>query len=122
VPTAMWVTAILLINEVPDLRADELAGKRTLPVRVGIGGTRVIYLALHAIALGAVVAMVLRGQLHAVSLLLPVALFGLAAAAARGIGNPSGPARDALRGSIEKTLGIHAMGSFWVAACAWFAT
>jgi len=121
VPTAMWVTAILLINEVPDLRADELAGKRTLPVRFGIGGTRVIYLSLHAIALGTIVAMVLRGQLHAVALVLPVLLFGLAAAATRGIGKPSGPSRDALRGSIEKTLGIHALGSFWIAACAWFA-
>jgi 1,4-dihydroxy-2-naphthoate octaprenyltransferase len=121
VPTAMWVTAILLINEVPDLRADELAGKRTLPVRFGIDGTRAIYLALQAIALGAVVAMVVRGQLHAVSLLVPVALLGLSAAASRGIGKPSGPNRDALRGSIEKTLGIHAIGSAWIAACAWFA-
>ena len=121
VPTAMWVTAILLINEVPDLRADELAGKRTLPVRFGIGGTRVIYLSLHAIALGTIVAMVWRGQLHVVALALPLLLFGLAAAATRGIGKPSGPAREALRGSIEKTLGIHAIGSFWIAACAWFA-
>lgn len=121
VPTAMWVTAILLINEVPDLRADALAGKRTLPVRFGIGGTRVIYVALHGIALAAVVAMVLRGQLHAAALAVPVVLFGLGGAASRGIGAASGPARDALRASIEKTLGIHAIGSLWLAACAWFA-
>ena len=121
VPTAMWVTAILLINEVPDLRADALAGKRTLPVRFGIGGTRVIYLALHGVALAAVVAMVLRGQLHSVAVALPVLLFGLGGAAARGIGPATGPARDALRGSIEKTLGIHAIGSLWLATWAWFA-
>jgi 1,4-dihydroxy-2-naphthoate octaprenyltransferase len=121
VPTAMWVTAILLINEVPDLRADALAGKRTLPVRFGVGGTRVIYLALQAVALAAVVAMVLRGQLHPVALVLPVLLSGLAVAASRGIDAASGPARDALRASIEKTLGIHAIGSAWIAACAWFA-
>lgn len=71
VPTSMWVTAILLINEVPDLRADSLAGKHTLPVRFGIDA-------------------------------------------------PSGAGRETLRGSIEKTLGIHAIGSLWIAVCAWF--
>jgi hypothetical protein len=40
--------------------------------------------------------------------------------AVRGIGMPSGPGRDALRASIEKTLAIHAVGSLWVAAFAWF--
>jgi 1,4-dihydroxy-2-naphthoate octaprenyltransferase len=120
VPTAMWVTAILLINEVPDLRADALAGKRTWPVRVGIGGTRTIYVALHAVALAAVVAMVARGQLHWGVLLLSVPLFALAAGAARGIAAAAGPGREALRSSIEKTLGIHALGSAWIAGWAWF--
>lgn len=121
VPTAMWVTAILLINEVPDLRADALAGKRTWPVRCGVGGTRAIYLALQAIALAAVLAVVLRGQLHWGVLLLAVPLFALGALAARGIVSGAGPGREVLRASIEKTLAIHALGSAWIAAWSWFA-
>ncbi len=120
VPTSMWVTAILLINEVPDLRADSLAGKRTLPVRFGVGGTRLIYVLLHSIAFATIVAMCWSGQLPAFAMLLPVPLLGLAVVAARGIEVPSGSGREALRGSIERTLGIHAIGSLWIAACAWF--
>jgi len=119
-PTGMWVTAILLINEVPDMRADALAGKRTWPVRFGVAGTRVIYATLHVIALLATLAMVFRGQLHWGVLLLSVALFALGVAAARGIAPATGPGRDGLRASIEKTLGLHALGSAWIAAWAWF--
>ena len=41
-------------------------------------------------------------------------------AAARGIAPATGPGRDGLRASIEKTLGLHALGSAWIAAWAWF--
>mgnify|MGYP001822402325 FL=1 len=40
-PVSFWVAAILLINEVPDIAADAATGKRTLPVRLGLGGTSV---------------------------------------------------------------------------------
>jgi 1,4-dihydroxy-2-naphthoate octaprenyltransferase len=120
IPTAMWVTAILLINEVPDLRADAAAGKRTLPVRLGVGGTRPLYLALHGVAALATLAMVLRGQLHWGVLPGSVALFALAVAATRGIQDAEGAGREVLRASIEKTLGIHALGSLWIAGWAWF--
>jgi 1,4-dihydroxy-2-naphthoate octaprenyltransferase len=43
IPVALWVAAILLINEVPDIRADAAAGKRTLVVRLGVAATRRIY-------------------------------------------------------------------------------
>lgn len=121
VPTAMWVTAILLINEVPDLRADALAGKRTWPVRFGIGGTRAIYLVLHAVAFVATLWLVLRGPLHWGVLLLSVPLCVLGIVAARGIVAAAGAGREALRGSIEKTLGIHVLGSLWIAAWSGFA-
>lgn len=120
-PTSVWVTAILLINEVPDLRADAGAGKRTLPVRIGIDGTRWVYVGLHAGALLAAVALVLRGQLHWLVLTGSAALFAMALAAARGIREPTGATRDGLRGSIEKTLAMHALGSLWIAGWAWFA-
>lgn len=121
VPTAMWVTAILLINEVPDLRADALAGKRTWPVRFGICGTRAIYVMLQGAALAATLLLVVRGALHWGVLLLSVPLAVLGVVAARGIVAASGAGREILRGSIEKTLGIHALGSFWIAAWSCFA-
>ncbi len=37
------VTAILVVNNLRDRRSDERAGKRTLAVRLGVGGTRVQY-------------------------------------------------------------------------------
>jgi len=37
------VTLILLINEVPDRKADAAAGKRTLVVRLGVAGARRLY-------------------------------------------------------------------------------
>jgi 1,4-dihydroxy-2-naphthoate octaprenyltransferase len=120
-PTSAWVTAILLINEVPDLRADAAAGKRTLPVRIGIGGTRIVYISLHAVALLATILLVIRGELHWAVLFGSVALLAMAFVASRGIGEPTGPTRDGLRGSIEKTLAIHAIGSLWIAGWAWFA-
>ena len=49
-PVSMYVTAILLINEVPDRRADAATGKRTLPVRLGLDGTSFVYFGLHLVA------------------------------------------------------------------------
>ena len=121
VPTSMWVAAILLINEVPDIVADQQAGKRTVPVRIGVPATRVLYVLLHATATAAVAALVLTARLHWGALLLPIALLGLAIAASAGISNEAA-ARPRLRASIEKTLAIHAIGSGWVAAWCWFST
>ncbi|HEY5808270.1 MAG TPA: 1,4-dihydroxy-2-naphthoate octaprenyltransferase, partial [Povalibacter sp.] len=47
IPVALWVAAILLINEVTDIRADAAAGKRTLVVRLGVAVTRRVYAGLQ---------------------------------------------------------------------------
>jgi 1,4-dihydroxy-2-naphthoate polyprenyltransferase len=47
-PVAALVTAILVVNNLRDVRTDRAAGKRTLAVRFGEQGTRVEYLALVA--------------------------------------------------------------------------
>lgn len=54
-PVAGWVAAVLLINEIPDREADSRAGKRTLPVRLGLAWTGILYACLQGMALLGVV-------------------------------------------------------------------
>ena len=56
IPVALWVAAILLINEVPDIRADAAAGKRTLVVRLGVAATRRLYAGIQLAAIAAFLA------------------------------------------------------------------
>ena len=117
VPIGAWVAAILLINEVPDIAADSATGKRTLPVRFGLGGTALIYIALNLAALAAVVQLTMTGALPLLAPLLPVGLVLLAAKASaairRGIAD-----RDAMTKAIESTLAIHTLGSVWLTGVA----
>lgn len=109
VPAGIWVTLILLINEVPDRKADAANGKRTLVVRIGVDGARMLYRALHVVALGCVLALVLRDALPwwvaAGSII--VLLGGFKAAAGIGAHVP----RALLTRSIEMTIGLQAVGS-----------
>jgi len=119
IPVSVWVTAILLINEVPDIAADGATGKRTLPVRVGLGGTSVIYLLLHLTGVAALVWLALRGGFPAWTVIVPGLLLALAWQAARAI--RTGVAdRPAMTRAIEMTLGIHTIGSIWLTICALF--
>lgn len=116
VPVAVWVTAILLINEVPDIAADGATGKRTLPVRVGLGGTAVVYALLHLAALAATAWLTYRGALPLAAPLVPAALlviaFRSAGAIRRGVEE-----REPMTKAIEGTLAIHTIGSLWLVAC-----
>jgi 1,4-dihydroxy-2-naphthoate octaprenyltransferase len=109
-PITFWVIAILLINEVPDSRADGAAGRRTLVVRLGVKNTRWLYLLLNGLALVAAIGAVAMGMLPAPAAAVPVLLMLVAAYAARGIGGAVVP----LRRSIELTLMIHAVGGLWM--------
>ena len=108
-PVAAWVAAILLINEVPDRDSDASAGKRTLVVRWGIGGTRWIYSGLTVVALGASLAGVWLRALPMWYAVIAVLLAAWGFKAAAGIA-PVGQARAQLKRSIEFTLAIHAVG------------
>jgi 1,4-dihydroxy-2-naphthoate octaprenyltransferase len=116
-PISAWVAAILLINEVPDIKADGSTGKRTLPVRLGFGGTATLYLAIHVIALAAVIQMSATGQLPFGAPLLPAGLLVLAFKAAASI-RAGIEDRAAMTKAIESTLAIHTLGSLWLFACA----
>ena len=119
IPVSVWVTAILLINEVPDIAADGATGKRTLPVRFDLGGTSVIYFLLHAAGVAALVALALLGGFPAWAMIVPVLLLALAWQAARAIRTGIAD-RPAMTRAIEMTLGIHTIGSIWLTGCALF--
>jgi 1,4-dihydroxy-2-naphthoate octaprenyltransferase len=119
VPVSAWVAAILLINEVPDIEADGATGKRTLPVRLGLGGTSALYVTIHLLAVAAVVQLTATNALPIWSPLVPAALLFLVFRAASAI--RVGPVeRDAMTGGIEATLAVHTVGSLWLTACAIF--
>ncbi len=60
------------------------------------------------------------GLLPALSIILPVALMGLAMKAGRGIGTAPAPAGTPQR-AIESTLAILALGCLWLAGWIWYA-
>ena len=119
IPISAWVAAILLINEVPDIAADGSTGKRTLPVRLGLSGTAVVYLLLHLAAAAATIWLTMRGSLPLLAPLAPLALLVLAARAAGAIRNGVAD-RIGMTRAIEMTLGIHTIGAIWLAGCALF--
>lgn len=116
-PISLWVTAILLINEVPDIAADAATGKRTLPVRLGLDGTAVVYFLLHFTAAAATTWLAWRGALPLLAPAVPVLLLLLAlkssAAIRKGVAE-----REGMTQAIEGTLAIHTLGSIWLVGCA----
>ena len=119
VPVAAWVTAILLINEVPDMNADGATGKRTLPVRLGLGGTSALYLLLHITAAITTVWLTVRGGLPLLAPIVPVALMALAWKASQAIRHGIAD-RPGMTKAIEMTLGIQTIGTIWLVGCVLF--
>ena len=118
-----WVENILLINEVPDMKADGASGKRTFPVRFGLAATANLYLAVNIAATIIVSLLAATGDLPLLAPLVPLGLLVLAFKAARGIRGGVAD-RATLTRSIEATLAIQAIGTIWLAGCAlygvWF--
>ena len=118
-PAGIWVTLILLINEVPDRRADAANGKRTLVVRMGVDGARHLYRALHVVGFAAIVALVVMGALPWWVVLGGVAVLAGGFKAASGIGEDV--SRPVVTRSIEMTIGLQAVGSILLFVGALFA-
>lgn len=115
IPISAWVAAILLINEVPDVEPDRRAGKRTLVVRWGDSGARIIYLALTLVSFAASVAAALYRFLPLWYLVPAIALAVLGGVAATGI-SMRPEARPRLTRSIQMTLAVHTLGSLALTA------
>jgi 1,4-dihydroxy-2-naphthoate octaprenyltransferase len=115
-PVSIWVGAILMINEVPDIEADGSTGKNTLPVRLGLAGTSRLYLTINVAAVFVVIYMTLQNMLPMLAPLVPIGLLVLAwrasVAIRGGIEN-----RAAMTQAIESTLGIHTIGCIWLTGC-----
>jgi len=119
-PIALWVTAILLANEVPDIAADAAAGKRTLPVRFGLKATSVFYFSLHLGGAVSIGWLAFTGALPIFAPAVPFALLVLAAKSAAAIRTGIADRARMTRG-IEGTLGIHTIGGIWLTGCALYA-
>ena len=119
IPISAWVAAILLMNEIPDIKADGASGKRTLPVRLGTAGTAFLYIGIHLVAVAAVVQLTVMRLLPLATPLLPIILMLPALKAAAGI-KVGIEDRDRMTRAIESTLAIHTLGSLWLCACVLF--
>ena len=115
-PVSAWVAAILLINGVPDMAADGATGKCTLPVRLGLSGTAILYVILHVAAAAATSWLAITGALPMLTPLVPLVLLVLAfrggVAIRKGVED-----RNSMTRAIEGTLAIHTIGSLWLCAC-----
>ncbi|MBT6094029.1 MAG: prenyltransferase [Rhodospirillaceae bacterium] len=112
-PVGLWVTSILVINEVPDIDADGQSGRRTLIVQLGTQGGRLLYIALQLAALAATVAAAYVGMVPLWAAIVPALIAGGAFVAGGGIVDP-GEDAVRLRKSIEMTLASHAIGTLWL--------
>ena len=119
-PISAWVASILLINEVPDIDPDGETGKRTMPVRLGLGGTATLYAGIHIFAAAAILVLTALGSLPLATPLLPLALLVLTAKATAAIRRGLQD-REGMTSAIEMTLAIHTLGSVWLGGSVLFA-
>lgn len=111
---ALLVANVLYINQFPDVRADSLAGKRTLVVSLGVGTARWGYAAIGALCYGWVLAMILAGRLPQLALasLIPAA----ASLAAMNVLRRHAGEPQALAPAIKMTIVAAALHGLLLAA------
>ena len=104
IPVGSLATAILIVNNVRDLETDRAAGKRTLAVFLGRGGTRAEFVAFLFAAYAVPLGLWAQG-LRTAWILLPLATVSLAARALhRVLEREDGPALNA---ALQDTARLH---------------
>ncbi|MBP7733670.1 MAG: prenyltransferase [Caldisericia bacterium] len=78
IPSGLLVLNLLLLNEFPDVEADKIANKRTLPIRIGIKGAAIVYTIVTLLTYAWIVLSVILGWMPVWTLLglltLPLAI------------------------------------------------
>lgn len=109
-PLAFWITAVLLANEWPDVKADTLAGKRTLVIRLGLRRSWWLFMALQISAFGAFLVAVNWMVIPAWGLIVPGGLLALVIFSVR----TDHRSRKTLRRGILCALWTHTLGAAWL--------
>ncbi len=112
-PIAMWFAAAVLVDGVRRARALSALGARNLPSRLGDAAARSLFLGLHTSALIIIGFAIVANEVHWGMIVLPFAVFRIAAGAADAI--LSGIEFER---SVEETweiaLKAYVVGAVWV--------
>ena len=73
-PVSLWIAAVIWINQIPDVEADDATGKRTLVVRMGVERAIDVYSAIQVSAVALVAGGVVLGLLPLNALVAVVAI------------------------------------------------
>ncbi len=115
-PVTLWIANVLLINEVPDLKADRAVNKVTLAVLVGARGALRVHMVVTSMALAILAGLSLvAGLLPWWSLIVP-GLLSVPAVVLVAVADPDD--RAAMTRAIKTTIGLHAVASLWLAIAA----
>lgn len=116
VSVGLLAAAIMLVNNIRDVRTDRAAGKMTLAVRIGERRARALYRSLLAASVGVPLGAAWAGILpvRVVAIALTVPLVALASKDVRNQGR-------ALVATLQKTALLHALHGVILAWAAWHA-
>jgi 1,4-dihydroxy-2-naphthoate octaprenyltransferase len=105
-----WTANILIANEIPDIKADQQSGKRTLVVRLRPEQVRLMYISVASAAAAAtfICGMIALAPLW--TILPPLLLFGVSAL----VPIKQDASRDQMTTAIRMTLALHLLGGLWL--------
>ena len=113
IPIGLWVTNIILVNEVPDAAADAASGKNTLAVRFGEKATAGLYLILNIVAAAIVFIAAVFGLIPFMSIVLPIVLLVPSVLTTKKI-RLWKEEREAFVGGIKFNIASYLLNILWV--------
>lgn len=116
VPIGLWVTNIILVNEVPDAEADAASGKNTLAVRFGVKATAGLYLMLNIAAATFVCVSAIFGQIPFMAIILPLVLLVPAILTTKKIRQWE-EKRKAFVSGIKFNIASYLLNIVWIMTC-----